>query len=575
MHRVSFVLLLACVVALRVSADEPRAEFPRDLWRAELDFGPARKGELQVKQEAQGWRATLTGHSVSGRPLANEEMTFTWPDQSGELRLKMNGSEVAHCFWVQPRSVMQGAMFATPVRLQRAGESWHGEVQPLHDQCTLFLAFETTSDGGTTASMRNPEANRHGGAAYRVSREGEQWVFQHPRRAKDRFTARADGVALVVTLPDFDVPVRFERADERSAVGFRPRVPEGAPAGLTVPRDLGDGWRVGAAGDQSVSMEKLGALVAQLAQEDPLHATIGPIHSLLIARHGVLVVEEYFYGFDASRTHDLRSSSKTFAPMLAGIAGLSPGARVLAAFPDYAPIANLDPRKERIELRHLMSMTAGLAANENDDDSPGSEDTMQNQTAQPDWYRFTANLPQLSEPGGAHAVYSSGVMNLAAGMVRRKIGRPLLDYFDEVVARPLQFGMYHVNLAPLGDAYFGGGMQLRPRDALKLAQVYLDGGRWNGRQIVSADWARESLVPRGEFEPGHAYGYGWHVRTLHVGGRDYRYCAAEGNGGQLVVLLPDLDAAIAITGGAYNNYPQWIKWVQKIFPEAIVPALLP
>lgn len=106
------------------------------------------------------------------------------------------------------------------------------------------------------------------------------------------------------------------------------------------------------------------------------------IHSLLISRHGKLVLEEYFYGFTPDRVHDMRSASKTVAPMLIGIArdqGVKLGldSAVYQAFPQYKPFANWDDRKTRLTLGNLITMTSGYACDDNDDASPGNEDVMQ------------------------------------------------------------------------------------------------------------------------------------------------------------------------------------------------------
>jgi len=154
------------------------------------------------------------------------------------------------------------------------------------------------------------------------------------------------------------------------------------------------------------------------------------IQSLLIARHGHLLLEEYFYGFDQGRPHDMRSASKTFTPVLVGVARerglqLGPNTLVLSLFPQYAPFQNLDERKQAMTLGGLMTMSAGNACDDNDDDSPGNEDRMQNNPDQKDRYKYTLDLPMRSAPNGKDAIYCSADLNLVGGAVATATAPPI------------------------------------------------------------------------------------------------------------------------------------------------------
>jgi CubicO group peptidase (beta-lactamase class C family) len=116
-----------------------------------------------------------------------------------------------------------------------------------------------------------------------------------------------------------------------------------------------------------------------------------------------------------------------------------------------------------------------------------------------------------------------------------------------------------MNLTPAGDGYLGGGSWLRPRDLLKIGQAYLDGGVWREKRIVSAACVAESTKPRIKITPettgfsgeefGEYYGeaedgYAWHLGTINVGRRAYRTYAAGGNGGQLLIVAPELELVV-------------------------------
>jgi CubicO group peptidase (beta-lactamase class C family) len=211
------------------------------------------------------------------------------------------------------------------------------------------------------------------------------------------------------------------------------------------------------------------------------------------------VLEEYFFGHDRGAVHDLRSAGKTFAPAMLGAAmrqgvEIGPESRIADVLAGLGPFANPDPRKAGITLAHLMTHTSGLDCNDNDESSRGNEETMSSQADEPDWWKYTLNLPMAHDPGARYA-YCSANINLVGGALRAATQTWLPEYFDRSIARPLQFGRYYWMLTPNGEGYLGGGAFIRPRDLLKLGQVYLDGGVWRGRRIVDEAWVTRSTQP--------------------------------------------------------------------------------
>lgn len=315
---------------------------------------------------------------------------------------------------------------------------------------------------------------------------------------------------------------------------------------------------------------------------------------MLIARRGRLVVEEYFFGHDRNTPHDTRSAGKTFASVMLGAAmrdgaDVGPETRAYDLLAGMGPFANDDPHKHRITLAHLMTHTAGLACDDNAENpiSPGNEDLMQSQREQPNWWRFTLDLPMVHEPGERYA-YCSGSMNLMGAALTTATRTWLPEYFERTIARPLQFGRSYWNLMPTGEGYLGGGAWLLPRDLLKVGQLYLDGGARRGRRVVDAAWVAQSTTPRIEITPEttgldeetfpNYYGRGadglaWHSWTVNAGGRSYSGYAASGNGGQLLVVLPELEMAIVFTGGNYRQGGIWNRWPQKIVADEIIAAM--
>jgi CubicO group peptidase (beta-lactamase class C family) len=160
--------------------------------------------------------------------------------------------------------------------------------------------------------------------------------------------------------------------------------------------------------------------------------------------------------------------------------------------------------------------------------------------------------------------------------------------FERSVARPLQFGPHYWNLIPNGEGYLGGGAYLLPRDLLKVGQAFLDGGVWHGHRIVDKSWIAISTAPHMHVSPattgidpkdfGNFYGeaddgYAWHLSDLKLGDRTYRCYAATGNGGQLLIVVPDADLVVVFTAGNYGQGGIWSKFKDQIVPNDIIAAI--
>jgi CubicO group peptidase (beta-lactamase class C family) len=141
------------------------------------------------------------------------------------------------------------------------------------------------------------------------------------------------------------------------------------------------------------------------------------------------------------------------------------------------------------------------------------------------------------------------------------------------VAKPLGFGRWHFNLMPTLEGYQGGGVRLRPRDLLKLGQAYLDGGVWRGRRIVPADWVARSTAPLVRTSEHSADGYAWHLYTLESGGGAWREYEANGNGGQFLIVVPEVELVVVFTAGNYGHGGVWTAFREEIIPRGIIAAI--
>ncbi len=532
------------------------------LWGAHPVFGPALQGEVTVRREGASWSIQIGGREFLVPPPRDGAFHWKLPEGLGALRGRQTPTGLKG-FWIQPPS--EGPAYATPVRFGILGPgAWRGVVAPLLEKLSLYLDI-TDADSVLHGTFHNPEMRWNGGSPwFKVVPEGESLKLIDPVTGKVRFTQALDPGQRRISM-DFGTPFALVPLTPAQAPGFRPRVT--APSyTYRVPVALGDGWKPATPQDAGLDRQKLEALVAEILAVDPTRGPGPRIHSVLVAKHGKLVLEEYFFGFQASDRHDLRSASKSLTSLLVGAAlDRHPEVRVDAPLERFfGPFAGKDTRKGGITLAHALTHTTGLAADDNDGGSPGGEDRLQRTRG--DWYRFMLDLPLAHAPG-THYAYSSGGINLALGAAAHLTGQWMPAFFDETFARPMGIHHYHMNLMPDGEAYGGGGIHLRPRDLLKFGQLILQEGAWEGRQLVSRAWIKASTSHQVDTPEGGSDGYGWHRHRLSAGGRTVELIEANGNGGQFLIIVPSQRLVVVFTAGNYNQYGIW-----RTFRERLLPA---
>lgn len=525
------------------------------LWAAKRDFTPDVGGTLRISNIDGHIRADFSGFSVDVTRHGND-LDFELPGNRGYFRGSMTGNEIKG-HWVQPRTQSNFAPYASPVFLQAlAAGRWQGEVTLLNDSLHFYLMLQAEADGSVTGFMRNPEANI--GRFYtiaRVVRTGNaiQFFDGNDRLRLEGFYHESTG-QLSVHFPYNGGTYDFERADDDPGVAFYPR-PKTDPPYEYVQPIAGEGWETASLPETGISEKPIEDMIRMIINT-PQNAVDAPyLHAFLLARHGKLVLEEYFHGYTREQPHGTRSASKSITATLAGIAVndglLSLDTPVYKTMYGGSVPEGLDERAGRMVLENLITMTPGFACNDFDQNSPGNEDTMQNQDGQPDWFQFTLDLEMLHEPG-EFAAYCSGSQNLAGGVVARATGQWLPDFYRDRFATQLDMGLYHMNLSPTGEGYGGGGLIIKSRDFLKLGQVFLDAGKWQGKRVVSEQWVRDGTDAINDIGD-EGYGYGWWIFSYSHEGRSIKAYYAGGNGGQYVIVVPELDLNIVIFAGNYNQ----------------------
>jgi CubicO group peptidase (beta-lactamase class C family) len=308
------------------------------------------------------------------------------------------------------------------------------------------------------------------------------------------------------------------------------------------------------------------------------------ITSVVVSQHGRLVYEHYFDKEGAEALRNTRSVTKTVAGMLVGVAVerklLRTDTKVLPYFPELRPLANPDPRKDNITVEDFLTMSSLLECDDDNQLSRGNEDRMY---LIEDWSRFAADLPirgfpewqprpEQSPYGRAWSYCTAGV-TLLGPLLERVSGQSVPEFAAINLFKPLGIERVKWQFQPKGSAMTGGGLQLRSVDLAKLGQLYLDGGRWQGKQVISPAWVRNSIAPHANAREGFDYGYLWWLQKLKVNERTVPTFSMAGAGGNKVFVLPEQDAVVVITSTNFR-VPGAHPLSEKLLTSLILPALL-
>jgi CubicO group peptidase (beta-lactamase class C family) len=336
---------------------------------------------------------------------------------------------------------------------------------------------------------------------------------------------------------------------------------------LQPPPALGDGWEVSDLTSENIDEPRIRHLITSY------HNNPRDIHSMLIIRNNKLVSESYFGAWHRERLHTLRSASKSFISTLTGIAVdkgyITVDQKVFDFFPEYSHL-NDDEKKTRIEIKHLLTMTSGFTWDEktylderNDEYRLDTSD---------DRLGYILGKPMQAEPG-TQFLYNSGCPFLQAAILTRATGNDINTFSDRYLFRPLSITNYFWRQEKDGIIPATGPLFLRSRDMAKLGQLFLDGGKWKGEQIISSAWVNEATATFvGNEAAREGYGYNWWTAGTTIDQQVVRTYMARGNGGQYVFVIPDFNAVVVFTGGNFDpvtNPPSPYNMLTK----TILPAM--
>jgi len=298
------------------------------------------------------------------------------------------------------------------------------------------------------------------------------------------------------------------------------------------------GWRSSTPEEQGIDSAKLARALLAMREQNI------NIHSLLLIRGGLAVVDAYFYPYDGKAVHELASVTKSVMTTLVAIAADQGKLRLDQPMVSFFPrrtIANRDARKERISVRHLASMSSGLDSVGKE----GDEGTLKEMKASKDWVQFSLDRSAVWEPG-THFIYDSPAIHLLSPILQEATGMTALEFARRNLFEPLGIREAIWSTDPQDHNRGSEGIYLHPRDAAKIGYLWLNEGVWEGKRIVSRRWVEDSVKTQIRTGEDDDYGYGWWITP------ENGVYTAAGRGGQYIKVVPFYDALVVTTGGGFD-----------------------
>ena len=359
------------------------------------------------------------------------------------------------------------------------------------------------------------------------------------------------------------------------------------------PENISDGLGVSTLGEVNIDSELMGKLV-----NDINRGKYGEVHSLLIFRDDRLVLEEYFEGhkfqwdapkahgelvtWDDETVHYAMSVTKSVTSICIGIAideGFIENVNqsIFDYLPEYRQLST--GGRDDITIEHLVTMRSGLEW----DEWGASPDSGENDIGALWFFHsqdpVTAILerPMTGAPGTSFT-YSGGNMILLAEIIKNATGMGLDEFSERYLFQPLGIDSAHWDQFENGVIDGAGGVHITPRDLAKIGVTFLNQGVWNEKQIISQQWVNKSAtsfpgndginVP-GTDERNTGYSYSWWTKSFSDSGKEINMFYAAGWGGQFIMVTPELNTVIVLTGGNYHDKVR----IFNILTNYVIPAL--
>ena len=496
--------------------------------------------------------------------IINKQFTF-----ENEIRLSLNGNLTFNGVLNKEQSEVNGfiksGMLFYHIKLKREGDNFIGKwnilmIDYLKSQ-SLYLSVENGSEDEYQA---------------------------YPIWGDDRFTgtwcANFNKNKDTISFSDFKTGLQFKGVLKPSEillsinlgnktitqVSFKKTEDDWKIGNLLANRStqINDGWKL-----------STNQLLLLKMENDINNKKLNKTESVIIAKNGKIIYENYFSGFNAIIPHDMRSASKSISSAIVGVTIDNKFIKCTdQSIYDFLPKEyknTKDSIKLRITIQSLLTMSSGLDAidfgtNANPK-SPATEDNYQRTM---DWTKTILEAPMINKPF-THANYGSANPHLLGVVVNSVVAKPLELFIDQNLFLPLGISNYIIQSDMSGKPYFGGGMYLTPRDMLKFGQLYLNKGKWGNKRILSKKWVQNSFKNYLNLEntsDQNGYGYLWWHHTYTINGEEIKSIEARGAGGQYIFVIPNLKVVAVITSGNYRNKKG--QQPEEIFKNYILPKLM-
>ena len=334
-----------------------------------------------------------------------------------------------------------------------------------------------------------------------------------------------------------------------------------ADVALTPVAQTGE-WPTATPADSGIDAARLTDVLNRIRRRE-----YGNITSFLVVRRERLVMEEYFNLVTAANEQTIQSVTKSVISLATGLAvdrGLMRVTdRIVPLFPDYQPIAGLDANKQALTVRDLLMMRTGFDWSEQ---IYATSPLARLNNCLCDWIRFMLDY-RMAEPPGSRSEYVSGGVVLLGAAVGRAAGTRVDLFLESELFAPMGFQNARWERGrPEGLPHGGGGLFLRPRDLAKLGTLVATRGRWQGRQLISEAWIRESTqrITSNWTLAGRPAGYGY----LWWGFPD-GLILASGAGGQWIFVHPERQLVVASTASNDMGFDAQVR----ILYDHILPAV--
>ena len=287
----------------------------------------------------------------------------------------------------------------------------------------------------------------------------------------------------------------------------------------------------GSAGELGIPPEAIAAFV------DEVNAKVGGLHSMMLVRHGKVAAEAWWAPYQPSEPHVLYSLSKSFTATAVGMAvaegKLTVEDKVVSFFPDKLP-ATVGENLGAMRVKDLLTMSTGHER------EPGRDGD--------DWVKSFLAAPVERKPG-THFLYNTSATHVLAAIVQKVSGQRVLAYLTPRLFAPLGIEGATWEQSPAGVDAGGYGLKVRTEDIAKFGQLYLQKGKWEGKQLIPEAWVADASKaqvsngdPKQENDWSQGYGYQfWRCQHGHYRG--------DGAFGQYCIVMPKHDAVLAITSG--------------------------